>query len=274
MTGATGNADYIETGKGAGPIVVLIHSSTSGARQWRQLMTELGDRYHLIAVNMMGYGGTPPWAGPHAQNIEDHVDAIEQALPAGNDKICMVGHSLGGAVAMAFAKRLGDRVDKLILLEPNPFYLLRDHGRDGAYTEIQAVANDVRVRSDAGDVEKASENFGDYWSHLGFWATLHENLQASFIANLSNNYHEWDSVLEGDISLETWRETLPATTAVVHARDTTRPILEIVELMREACPDWEYFELPEGGHMAPMSHPHLVNPIIAAVLDGKDRSSS
>lgn len=271
MTNGSGAVDYIETGIGSGPVVVLIHSSTSGARQWRHLMTELGDRYHLIAVNMMGYGGTPAWAGPHNQTIEDHVDAIERALPAGDGKVSLVGHSLGGAVAMAFAKRLGSRVDKLILLEPNPFYLLRDHGRNSAYAEIAAVANDVRVRSDAGDVEKASENFGDYWSHPGYWASLHENLQASFIANLSNNYHEWDSVLEGDVSLATWRDCLPKRTVVVNARNTTRPILELVELMRDACPDWELFELPEGGHMAPMSHPHLVNPIITAVLDGEKK---
>jgi pimeloyl-ACP methyl ester carboxylesterase len=61
---------------------------------------------------------------------------------------------------------------------------------------------------------------------------------------------------------------------VVSARDTTRPIVEIVELMRETCPGWDYVQLPEGGHMAPMSHPEWVNPIIVDFIYGRKRSSS
>ncbi len=265
----TTGAGFIETGVGAGPVVLLIHASTSGARQWRQLMTEMGNLHHLIAVNMMGYGGTSAWGGPGLQTLDDHVDIIEPVLPAGNVKIQIVGHSLGGAVAMALARRLGDRIEKLILLEPNPFYLLRDHGYDEAYAEITAVANDVRDRSDAGEFERAAENFGDYWSEPGYWASLHDNLRASFIANLRNNYYEWEAVLEGDVTLEEWRDALPEQTLLVSARDTTRPILEIVELMRQACPGWDYVQLPEGGHMAPMSHPQLVNPIIADFIHGR-----
>jgi pimeloyl-ACP methyl ester carboxylesterase len=171
---------------------------------------------------------------------------------------------------MALAKRLGDRVEKLVLLEPNPFYLLRDDGRDAAYAEITSIANDVRDRSDAGDVEKAARNFGDYWSEPGYWDSLHENLRASFIANLRNNYYEWEAVLEGDVTLEGWREALPERTLVISARDTKRTISEIVELMREACPGWSYVQLPEGGHMAPISHPQLVNPIIADFMHGRN----
>jgi pimeloyl-ACP methyl ester carboxylesterase len=265
MSSETAIVDYMEAG--AGPVVVLIHASTSGARQWRLLITGLEDRYHLIAVNMMGYGRTPAWAGPRPQTLNDHVRAIMPALPGGDQKIHLVGHSLGGAVAMMLAKQLGDRVEKLILLEPNPFYLLRDHGRDAAYAEIKAVSDDVRHKGDAGRWDEAAENFGDYWSRPGYWASLHDNLRASFIENLRNNYFEWEAVLDSDITLDDWRDALPEQTLVVSARDTTRPILEIVELMREACPAWDYVELPEGGHMAPMSHPQLVNPIIANYLD-------
>ena len=265
----TAGADFIETGAGADRVILLIHASTSGARQWRQLMTELGGLYHLIAVNMMGYGGTPAWASSRPQTMDDHLDVIEPILPVGDAKIHIVGHSLGGAVAMALAKRLGDRVEKLILLEPNPFYLLRDHGRDEAYAEITAVANDVRENSDAGDLEKAAENFGDYWSEPGYWTSLHDNLRASFMENLRNNYYEWEAVLEGDVTLDEWREALPGQTLVVSARDTTRPILEIVDLMRQACPAWDYVQLPEGGHMAPMSHAQSVNPIIADFIHGR-----
>ena len=54
--------DYVEAGQG--PTVLLLHSSVSGNRQWRALMTALSDRYHVIAPNLIGYGQTSP-CEPH-----------------------------------------------------------------------------------------------------------------------------------------------------------------------------------------------------------------
>jgi pimeloyl-ACP methyl ester carboxylesterase len=52
-------ADYLEAG--SGPIVMLLHSSVSGARQWRRLVDDLKDDFQVRAVNLYGYGKTPPW---------------------------------------------------------------------------------------------------------------------------------------------------------------------------------------------------------------------
>jgi pimeloyl-ACP methyl ester carboxylesterase len=57
-------ADFLESGS-VGPIVILVHSSVSGARQWRRLMDDLKGTFRLRAVNLFGYGKTP--AGPIAR---------------------------------------------------------------------------------------------------------------------------------------------------------------------------------------------------------------
>ena len=49
------NVDFLESGA-AGPVVMLVHSSVSGARQWRRLMEDLKDRFRVRAVNLFGYG--------------------------------------------------------------------------------------------------------------------------------------------------------------------------------------------------------------------------
>ena len=54
--------DYLEAGS-SGPVVMLVHSSVSGARQWRRLMGDLKDQFRVRAVNLFGYGKTPPWPG-------------------------------------------------------------------------------------------------------------------------------------------------------------------------------------------------------------------
>ena len=52
--------DYLEAGS-FGPVVVLVHSSVSGARQWRRLMDDLKGDFRVRAVNLFGYGKTPSW---------------------------------------------------------------------------------------------------------------------------------------------------------------------------------------------------------------------
>src|SRR5262245_37895072 len=48
------DVDFVEAGS-AVPLVVLVHSSVSGARQWRRLMEDLKNRFRVRAVNLFGY---------------------------------------------------------------------------------------------------------------------------------------------------------------------------------------------------------------------------
>jgi len=120
-------ADFLEAG--SGPVVMLVHSSVSGARMWRRLMDDLKDDFHVRAVNLYGYGRTPPWLSDAPQTLDDQARLVETPLPRNADTVCLVGHSFGGSVAMKLAALLSDRVTKLVLLETNPFYLLEQQGR-------------------------------------------------------------------------------------------------------------------------------------------------
>ncbi len=116
--------DFLEAGT-SGPLVVLVHSGASGARQWRRLMDDLKDHYRVRVVNLFGYGATSPWPPDAMQSIADQANLVEGAIPADLDKVCLVGHSFGGLIAMKLAARLGGRVTKLVLLEGRR----RLHGR-------------------------------------------------------------------------------------------------------------------------------------------------
>jgi pimeloyl-ACP methyl ester carboxylesterase len=133
MTDGPGpTVDFIEAGR-SGPLVILVHSSVAGARQWRRLMDDLQDRFRVRAVNLFGYGKTPPWPGDRPQTLLDQARLIEAALPAGTDEVYLVGHSFGGSVAMKAAALMAGRVTKLVLLETNPFYLLEQAGEIAAF---------------------------------------------------------------------------------------------------------------------------------------------
>jgi pimeloyl-ACP methyl ester carboxylesterase len=51
---------YMEAGAGGGEPVVLLHSSAASSAQWHSLRERLEDRFHLLAPDLYGYGGTDP----------------------------------------------------------------------------------------------------------------------------------------------------------------------------------------------------------------------
>ena len=100
---------------------MLLHSSVAGARQWRRLMEDLKNRFRVRAVNLFGYGTTPPWTAATAQSLKDQARLVEAALPYNADEAYLVGHSFGGSVAMMAAARLGNRISKWSRLKPIHF---------------------------------------------------------------------------------------------------------------------------------------------------------
>src|SRR5450759_958606 len=125
--------DYTEDG--TGDTVVLIHSSVSGNRQWRALVDALKERFRVIAINLFGYGQTTPWLDARLQTLSDQAGLVLTLCEQTQSPIHIVGHSFGGSVALKAATMLGPRVGRLVLLEPNPFYLLKQHGRTDDYEE-------------------------------------------------------------------------------------------------------------------------------------------
>lgn len=258
------DADFIA--KGQGPTVILIHSSVAGAGQWRKLMDDLADQFHLIAVNLFGYGKTDSWAQPREQTLHDQAMLLESLIPDDGNRVSIVGHSIGGSVAMKAAALFREKVDKLVLLEPNPFYLLKQAGRLGAYDEAVLLRNTIKEAGASGDWQKAAALFADYWTGEGSWAAMPDDRKSKFATMLKPNFHEWDAVMHNDVPISYWLAHLPARTTVVSASDTVRTIREIVELMRDGCPGWRFEKLTRGGHMAPLTSSEMVNPIVRTAL--------
>lgn len=256
--------DYAD--EGAGPPVVLIHSSVSANRQWRALTECLKDRYRVLAINLFGYGATTPWPGNAPQTLYAQAQLVLALCEELDTPIHLVGHSLGGAVALKVATLLGPRAGKLILLEPNLAYLLRQAGRTTAFLEMQGLRDHVKSFGALGDWPKVAERFADYWLGDGAWGAMPERRRDAFIAALPPNFHEWDAVLDEQTTLEE-HKALAAKTLLVSDPGTRLPIREIVDLFVQGCPHWAFHAISEGGHMAPLTHPEVINPVVRDFLD-------
>jgi pimeloyl-ACP methyl ester carboxylesterase len=260
------DVDYAEAGEG--PAVLLVHSSAAGNRQWRKLMEERAGKNRLVAVNLFGYGKTSPWPGDRPMTLDDQANlvlAVAHFLP---ERFTLIGHSLGAAVAMQAALRLGDRLNALVLYEPILFFLLQPNGEAKAFAEIDSVRRDCVDAARRGDWEAMAHRFIDYWSGLGAWGATADERKAPIRSMLPAVVPEWEMMFGATPALSAWKG-IGAPVHVVHAADTRKSTRAVVELLRHEYPRWHFHEVEAGGHTAPISRPDLVNPVIATVLDEK-----
>lgn len=100
---------------GSGPLIVLIHGITGSSAQWIPVMDLLRDRYTLLAPDLLGHGESAKprgdySLGAYASGIRDLLVGLE-AEPA-----TVVGHSLGGGIAMQLAYQFPERCGRLVLM--------------------------------------------------------------------------------------------------------------------------------------------------------------
>lgn len=251
--------------EGSGPPVLLAHSSVSGNRQWRRLIEQLKGRYRVLAPNLMGYGETTPWTVDGTQTL---LDAARVLLAVADDldgPLRLVGHSWGGGVALRAASVLGERVSHLAVFEPMVPHLLRAHGRTDAAAEARGLHDDVKRLGGGGAWEALAERFIDFFNGDGAWAATPEDRRRIIAQQIRPNYYEWDSLNEPHTA--DMFATVTARTLLIRCTGGRLVTHEAIEVLRDTFPNWSFQEIGEGGHMAPLTRPDLVNPILGAFLD-------
>jgi pimeloyl-ACP methyl ester carboxylesterase len=261
-----GSFDLEYSDTGSGPAVILVHSSASGLRQWRRLTEILATRHRVIAVNLFGYGKTTPWPGARPLAAADQAGLVAAAAALAPGPVALVGHSLGGAVVLEAAVGLSDRVRVVVAFEPILFGTLKVHGPQAAYDEVAELANRLATSAKAGDWNAAGECFIDYWGASGTWAAMPEERRQNTMVMLPPVLPEWDMAATGTRPLEGWH-AITAPVHLIRAADTRAPTREIVRLLAKAYPNWRLHEVSSGGHMAPVTRPDLVNPLVAGVIE-------
>lgn len=110
--------NYLEAGAG-GEDVVLVHGSGPGVTSyanWRGVLPVLGERFHVYAPDMVGFGYSdrPEGINYGLDTWADQTIGFMNAL--GIDRAHLVGNSFGGAIALRMATQHPDRIGKLVLM--------------------------------------------------------------------------------------------------------------------------------------------------------------
>jgi len=132
---------YTDTGKGTA--VVLLHGFLENKTMWDVYVSELSKKNRIITIDLLGHGETESLG--YVQTMEENADVVNAVLSRLKiRKAILVGHSMGGYVALAFAELHPEKIKGLVLLnstskEDSPE---RKKNRDRA---IKAVKKDYET---------------------------------------------------------------------------------------------------------------------------------
>ncbi|WP_188187377.1 alpha/beta fold hydrolase [Nonomuraea sp. SYSU D8015] len=109
---------YREEGDPAAPPLVLLHGRTANHNDWNGITQHFAARHHVLAPDLRGHGASDrPGEYPLPEMAEDIAALLDHR---GMERVTLVGHSLGGAVAYHLAMNHPGRVARLVLEDPAP----------------------------------------------------------------------------------------------------------------------------------------------------------
>ncbi len=181
---------YVDSG--SGPVVLFIHGILGSQRQWAHLVDKMDDDHRVVMPDLFGHGESAKPLGDyslsaHAAAMRDLLDHLEI------ERVTLVGHSLGGGIAMQFFYLFPERVDRLVLVSSGGLgrevsALLRSATLPGAAQVLSVLASAPvvsrvealgrgaskvgwRPGADIGEIWRGFSSLGDRGSRRAFLAT-------------------------------------------------------------------------------------------------------
>lgn len=122
----------VRAGQGSPPIV-FIHGLGSSATTWSRCMELLGPTHEVIAVDLLGHGGSPVPDDPALYTRDAALADIDDVLATLPEPAVLVGHSLGGYLALAHAATRPGMAKGIVIINTGPGF--RDAEKREAWNE-------------------------------------------------------------------------------------------------------------------------------------------
>ena len=246
---------YLEWGRAVAPSLILLHGFTGHARTWDHVAAPLAGRCRVLALDQRGHGDSD-WA----LDGNYRIASMARDLAAFADVLCpapfgLVGLSMGGRVAMAYAGSHPGRVERLILVDIGP-----EIAPDGL----------TRIRTTVGNIpdELASEE----QAYLLLRAASPRSSEPLLRHRIKHGFHrlpdgrlawKYDKVLRAQAREDRrdvpdlWPDLarIDCPTLIVRGIESDVLSPQIAKRMLETLKDGRLVEIPDAGHTVPGDQP-------------------
>jgi pimeloyl-ACP methyl ester carboxylesterase len=257
--------------RGAGTPVVLLHSGGMSSRQWRSLADRLGAAHRVLAPDLLGSGKNPPWPDEVAFRYALDVAAVGRLFDRFDGPAHVVGHSYGGLVALALARTRPDRVRSLAVYDPVAFGVLHEPADAVGLADLaRASADPVFTDEARGGNEEWMQSFVDYWNGPGAWRALPPTSREQFLRVGRKVFREVMSLMNDRTDAAAYG-VVTAPTLLLAGERSPVAARRVSEVLAGALPDARLEVIAGAGHMGPLTHAALVEPLIVRHIDDAQR---
>ncbi|MFO7879387.1 MAG: alpha/beta fold hydrolase [Bacteroidota bacterium] len=251
---------YREYGEG-NPLIIL-HGLYGSSDNWMSIAKTLSSDFRVIVPDLRNHGQSP--------HHEDHSypsmtkDLLELFKSCGIDKAHILGHSMGGKLAMFFAAEYPDMVDKMIVADMSP-RSYKNLSEPSGHVNFHLNLMDKLLQTDI----SSQDNFADVDETLSKYIA-DERLRGFFLKNIKKT----DEGLEWKLNLKSLRDNLPEIMEGLYADDfATNKIripvlflraeksdyisLDDFSFIRFIFPQSEIISIPDAGHWLHAEQPKL-----------------
>lgn len=248
--------------RGEGDAIVFLHAFPLQAAMWDYQVDELEGRYRCLAIDLPGFGQSPPPAQPDAASMQGWAGLVAGVLDQlGIDRATIVGASMGGYLAMALLRHHPGRVRQLVLADS------RARSDDPAVAHRRTAQQD-QLRAGAEVSSLAKENVERLLSS----GSMSRPELVDYVHALADGADPegWIAALEAmkdrPDSMLLLRQASVRALVVVGELDRVTPIAEAMSL--RSLLKGELVIVPNVGHLPNLEDPLAFNEVLVAFLAG------
>ena len=230
------------------------------------MIDSAGDRFEFLAFDLYGYGQSPDWQLRGTLHIDDEVEFVAPEVESLAEPFHLVGHSYGAGVALSLALRIPQRVRSITIYEPVLFSLLFDSvpSRPGS-DEIWRVQAEVRRLMMMNRPAEAAHLFVDHWSGAGAWESFPDFRQQNLAERMTKVVADFDATLTNALTLRDY-SAIQTPTLVLHGERSPMSSRQIAGMLCDVIPNARAHGFEKLGHMGPVNHPEVVDPVVLEFL--------
>jgi pimeloyl-ACP methyl ester carboxylesterase len=244
--------EYHVYGKGE-PAVILIHGWSCDGNYWSAQLADLQAKYTTVTVDLAGHGASgrnrTDWS---IGNFGEDVAAVARQLQ--NMKIVLVGHSMGGPVALEATRRIGDRVIGIVAV-------------DSLKTIGQPVPSDAQVKA---WVQPFRDDFIGHTREFVSGTLFGKDADPKFVQKVAYDMGleppdvavpAMESVLRMDFA-----KVLPEIHVPIVAINSSLPPAVDAARIRKIVPDFKAITIEKTDHFLMLDAPERFNPVLLQAI--------
>lgn len=257
--------------QGSGSDVILIPGLASSRDVWTDLAADLRQRHRIHLVELAGFASTPAISSPDEKVLASAVDALAEYISTQRiNAPAIIGHSLGGEIALMLAARHPDQAGRLMIVDALPFYTLII---DPAATSETAVSPAIATR-DWLLAQSPEQRMASQEASVARLAKTEAVRPALVSAGINSDRKTVaDAVYElmiTDLRPELLRIKIPI--EVVYAYDTLFgvPAASVDAMYRQAyatAPDTHFTRIDNSFHFVMLDQPEQFSSAVKSFLD-------